>query len=100
MTYPFLDTDVIIRLVTGDDSLKQAAAVSLFEQVQAGQLTVAAPVTVIADAVYVLSSPRLYHLPRPIISAALSRLARLPHFRVRNRRTVLRALDLYASANL
>jgi predicted nucleic acid-binding protein len=72
----------------------------LFEQIEAGALTVAAPVTVIADAVFVLSSPRLYHLPRPIISAALARLVRLSHFRVRNRRIILRALELYASTNL
>jgi predicted nucleic acid-binding protein len=100
MTYPFLDTDIIIRLITGDDPVKQAASQALFERVEQGHETVQAPITVIADAVYVLSSPRLYHLPRAVIGAALVRLVRLPHFRVRQRRTVLRALALYANTNL
>ena len=99
MTHPFVDTDVIIRLLTGDDPRKQAAAKALFEQVEQKHLTLAAPDTVIADAVHVLSSPRLYHLPRPQVSSLLTALVRLPHFRVRNRPTVLRALELYATVN-
>jgi predicted nucleic acid-binding protein len=100
MTYPFIDTDVIIRLLTDHDPAEQAAAQALFERIQHGTLTVTAPATVIADAIFVLSSPRLYHLPRPVIAGALSRPVRLPHFRVRSRRAVLRALQLYASTNL
>ena len=34
MPVPFVDTDVIIRLLTGDDPVKQAQAVVLFEQVE------------------------------------------------------------------
>ncbi len=100
MTTPFVDTDVIIRLLTGDDPAKQAAAKALFEQVEQGTLDVAAPVTVIADAVYVLASSRLYRLPRAQVSALLTPLARLPYFHLKNRRTVLRALALYATTNL
>lgn len=66
----------------------------------AGALTVAAPDTVIADAVYVLSSPRLYHLQREQLRAVLAPLVRLEHFHVANRRAVLRALDLYAVSRL
>ena len=100
MTHPFVDTDVIIRLLTGDDPQKQAAAKALFEQVEQGTLTVSAPDTVIADAVFVLSSPRLYHLPRTQVAALLTTLVRLPHFHVQQRKTVLRALELYAATNL
>lgn len=100
MTIPFGDTDIIVRLLTGDDLAKQVAARALFQQVADGTLTIAAPVTVIADAVFVLASPRLYRLPRAQVRALLVPLVRLPHFRVRNRRSVLRALDLYATTNL
>ena len=100
MSIPFIDTDVIIRLLTKDDLEKQGAAAALFEQVEAGTLQVAAPVTVIADAVYVLSSPRLYHLSRAEVRRLLTPLVRLRGFRIRNRRTVLRALDLYVSKNI
>ncbi len=100
MTHPFLDTNVIIRFLTGDDPKKQAASAWLFEQVEQGNVTVAAPDTVIADAVYVLSSKRLYNLPRQQVSALLTPLVRLPGFHVQNRKTVLRALAFYASTNL
>ena len=116
MTQPFIDTDVVIRFLTGDDLEKQAAAGALFEQIEEGRLTVVAPDTVIADAVYVLSSPRLYHLARiefrirlksrtndiarNEVQELLTPLVRLPHFRVQNQLSVLRALDLYASTKL
>jgi len=67
MTIPFIDTDVIIRFLTGDDQDKQAEAAVLFDAVKAGELAVTAPVTVIAGAVYILSSPRLYGVPRAVV---------------------------------
>lgn len=97
---PFVDTDIIIRLLTGDDPAKQAAASAIFERVETGQLSLAAPVTVIADAVYVLASPRLYALPRAEVAAQLSTLVALPAFQVANRTQVLTALALYARTNL
>src|SRR6266511_4024405 len=90
MPDPFLDTNIIIRLVTGDDLGKQASSAQLFKDIEDGKLTVAAPDTVIADAVFVLVSPRTYNLPR---------LVRLPNFKVQNRRIVLRALDLFGSSS-
>jgi len=100
VTQPFIDTDVIIRFLTGDDPGKQAAATVLFEQVEQGLLSVQAPDTVIADAVYMLSSPRLYHIARSAIQEMLAALVRLPQFHVQNRLSVLRALDLYASTRM
>ena len=100
MTDPFVDTDVLIRLLTGDDPKKQAEAAALFEAIEAGETTVAAPDTVVADAVYVLSSPRLYHKSRSEVSAMLSALLRLPCFRVESRHVILTALDLYTSTSL
>jgi len=100
MTRPYLDTDIIIRLLTQDDLAKQAAAAALFEKIKAGTLEVAAPDTVIADAVYVLSSPRLYNLPRVTVRELLSPLVQLTGFRIRNSRAVLRALDLYANLKI
>jgi predicted nucleic acid-binding protein len=100
MAEPFIDTDVIIRFLTGDDLAKQAAAAALFEQIEQGLLTVMAPDTVIADAVYVLASQRLYNVARMKVWELLAPLVRLPHFRIQNRLGVLRALEVYASSNL
>ena len=100
MTAPFIDTDVIIRFLTGDDMSKQAEAAALFEAIKAGDLVVHAPVTVIADAVYVLSSRRLYGVPRDAVGRLLTPIVRLPGLRIRNRRAILRALSLYAATTL
>lgn len=101
MTLPFVDTDVIIRLLTGDDPVKQAASLALFEQIETGAMAAIAPVTVIADATYVLTSRAIgYLLPRREVADKLSALVRIPNFQVQNRRTVLDALSLYGTTNL
>lgn len=100
MSDPFLDTDVVIRFLTGDDLAKQAQAAVLFQAIEGGQLSVEVPVTVIADAVYVLSSKRLYNLPRAEIEALLTPIVRLRGFKVQPKRAVLRALQLFGSMPL
>ena len=100
MTTPFVDADVIIRLITGDDPIKRKASAVLFEQVEHGTLQLATPVTTVADCLYVLCSPRLYNFSRPEAVSRLLALVRLPNFRLGQRRTVIRALEIYAAANI
>lgn len=100
MSEVFIDTNVIIRLLTGDDVEKQQRAKLLFERIERNELHVSAPLTVIADAVFVLSSPRLYNLPRSEIVALLMPLMSLPGFRIRNRRIALQALEIYLARNV
>ena len=99
-TEPYIDTDIIIRLLTSDDIRKQKASAALFDKVYNGKLILLAPTTVIADAVFVLSSPRLYNIPRKEIRDMLSSLIKIPNFKVENKQIVLDALDLYTSYNL
>lgn len=96
----YVDTDILIRLLTSDDLKKQKAAAILLEKVEKGQLTLLSPVTVIADAVYVLSSPRLYHLSRLKIREVLTPIIKLANFKVESKLAVLAALDLYAATSL
>ena len=63
-------------------------------------MTVFAPITTIADCVYVLSSPSLYKLPRTKVTGLLLPIVRLRGFRVQDRRAVIQALDLYAATTL
>lgn len=97
MSNAYIDTDVIIRLLTGDDLAKQAAARTLFEQMEQGALSVTAPQTVIADATYVLHSKRLYNKPKEEVAALLIPLVSLPGFKIANRRAVLTALRFYGA---
>jgi predicted nucleic acid-binding protein len=100
MSEAFVDTDVIIRFVTGDDPVKQAAAAALFRDVQVGAIILRAPDTVFADAVFVLSSVKLYGLSRERIRDELSALLSFPGLKVHNRRLLLRTLDIYAATKL
>jgi predicted nucleic acid-binding protein len=96
----FIDTDVIVRFVTGDDQVKMQAATKLFAAVEAGQQSLICPVTTIADALHVLTSKRLYGYDRHIVATALLALIDLPHFRVTDRLVVRRALEVYAQSRL
>jgi predicted nucleic acid-binding protein len=97
LTDPYVDTDVLIRLVTGDDPTKQLAAAQLFHRVATGQLRLRAPATVVVDAVFVLSSPSTYGFDRSRVRAALSPLLGLSGFEVAERDVLQRALDLYVN---
>src|SRR5688572_18177565 len=97
MTEAFVDVNVIIRLLTGDDPQKAQASLRLFQDVRDGRLILRTPVTTIAAAVYVLTSPRHYRSSRADAAAMLTPLVKLPACKVQNRRTVLRALALFGS---
>jgi predicted nucleic acid-binding protein len=96
MSDPFVDTNLFVRFVAKDDPAKLTATAALFQQVEAGTVTLRAPDTVIADAVYVLCSPNIYNLSRLHVRNELAALLELPHLRAHNRRILLRALDIFA----
>ena len=100
MSDAFFDTDLLIRYVTGDDPAKRASVRNLLRQAAQGAIRLRAPDTVIADAVYVLSSPRLYRIPRQQIRNWLSILIRWPGLEVDNRVALLKALAMYANSSL
>ena len=100
MTSAFVDADVIIRLLSGDDPKKQQAAAALFQRVEDGTLELTTPVTTLADCLYVLCSPRLYGFARGEVVARLLTLVQLPNFKLQNRLTLIRALELFAATNI
>lgn len=100
MADPFIDTNILIRFFTGDDMKKQAAAAQLLEAVEKGKMRVFVHLTVLADTIYVLCSPRLYNRPAAEVAAALIPWVRCPYFRMNNRSTLLHALNLFATTSL
>lgn len=96
----YVDTNVVIRLLTGDDPAKQRAARALFGAARDGTVMLTLHEAAVAEAVYVLSSGQLYRVPRGQVAAMLTGLCLLPNVEVRNRAQVLSALALYAVTNL
>jgi len=58
----FIDTNIFVRYLAGDDEKKSEACFRLFQRVQRGEEAVTTAEVIIAEVAYVLSSPSLYHL--------------------------------------
>ncbi len=97
MDLPFVDTNIIIRYLTQDDPDQAARAKQVLDQVAAGTLLVTTSETIIGELVFVLSSPRLYDLPRDEIRYHLTAILSMRGLRVPHKRMYLRALELYAT---
>jgi predicted nucleic acid-binding protein len=93
----FIDANVFIRYLTRDDPEKAQACLELFQKAQQKEITITTSESVIAEVVYVLSSKRLYNLPREEIRKLLYPFLLLPGLTLTNRKMYLRALDLYAT---
>ncbi len=94
----FVDTNVFLRHLTGDDPKKARACFELLQKAERNKVSLTTSEAVIAEIVYVLSSSRqIYTLTREEIRARLYPLLSLPGLRITHRKVYLRALDLYAS---
>ena len=94
----FLDTNIILRYLTGDDEAKAEACYELLERVRQGNKELFTCEAVITEVVYVLSSPRLsYQLSRREIRARLSPILSLQGLRIPNKSIYFRALDIYVA---
>jgi predicted nucleic acid-binding protein len=100
MEAEFLDTNIVIRYLTRDDPGQAERARRILKQVEAGTLTVTTCEGVIVELVQILSSKRLYSLPRQDVRTHLTNLLVLKGLKLQHKRTYLRALDLYASTSL
>ena len=82
-----VDTNVVVRLLTGDDPAQFARVHKLFETE-----TIFLPKTVVLETEWVLRS--LYGLPAQDIVRALSALVALPQVRSEDASTIVEALEL------
>lgn len=94
---PHIDANIILRLLTGDDGGKQQAVTKFFERVEQKEQTVLLDKLVVAEVVYVLSSPKHYHKTREEVRLLLQPLLALENIKMENKRTLLRSLDIYAT---
>jgi predicted nucleic acid-binding protein len=93
----FVDTNIFIRYLTQDHPARGPAALALFQRVRAGTEALTTCETIIAEVVYVLSSRGAgYGLSPADIRARFLPVLRLRGLKLPQKRTVLRALDLYA----
>jgi predicted nucleic acid-binding protein len=65
MTVPFLDTNILLRHITGDDAILSPRASACIAGIERGELTVRTTDIVIFETVFTLQS--FYKMPRPVI---------------------------------
>ena len=93
----FVDTNIFLRYLTRDDPQKAEACFQLLEKAKNNEITLTTSESVIAEIVFVLSSPRVYRLARADVRARLYPILALEGLKIPDRRKVFRALDLYAN---
>ena len=95
----FLDTNVILRYLTGDDETKAQACYELFQRAKQGEEELFTCEAIVTEVVYVLSSTRApYRLTHDEIRARLVPILTLRGLRLPQKRVYVEALDLYASS--
>ncbi len=93
----FLDANVILRYLTGDDEAKAAASRALLQRAQEGTEDLFTAETTIAGIVNVLRSPRLeYRLTNKEIRDRLIPVLAISNLHLPRKTVCLRALDIFA----
>lgn len=95
----FLDTNVIIRYLTGDDEVKAEACYELFQRVQRGEEELFTSEAVVAEVTFVLSSRRgPYRLSHEEVRSRLLPILSLRGLHLPQKNVCLGALDLYGAS--
>jgi predicted nucleic acid-binding protein len=96
----FVDTNIILRYLIGDDLEKMRACYALFKAADNNELTLTTSESVIAEAVFVLSSKKHYGFPAEEIKKRLMPILAIRGLRLEHQPTLKRALDLFAELEI
>lgn len=100
MNYIILDTNIIIRLLTGDDKIKQEKAARLFEKIKEGKSTAFIHDVIIAEIVFVLVSKKLYSLSKHKIQSLLLPIVNLTNIKFNSKKKIKRAFELFVQHDI
>ncbi len=95
-----LDTNVIIRLLTADDKIKQEKTARLFEKIRERKIIAFIHDVIFAEIVFVLVSKKLYSLPKHKIQALLLPIVNLANIKFNSKKKIKRALELFVRHDL
>ena len=94
-TVPFLETNIFLRHLTGDEPNHSPRATAYFDRIQKGNLVVRTSDTVVFEAVFTLQ--RFYRAPRTAIRDKLLPLLELPGVVLPGKDSYREVFDLYVS---
>ena len=92
----FLDTNILLRYLTGDDPRKADACFELLQRIDSGDEEVMTSETVISEVFYVLTRGRGgYRVDRAELAERVKPIAAARGLRLPEKGVMLRALDVY-----
>ena len=97
-TVCFVDTNVFVRYLTGDDERKAAAFEKLLVQAASGKIILVTSEIVIAELVWVLES--YYKLKPPVIVELIRAILNTEGLKIKGSDMIEKTLDLYESENI
>jgi predicted nucleic acid-binding protein len=98
--FHFIDANIFIRHLTQDHPDFSPACTALLARAERNEVLLTTSESVVTEVVQVLSSPRLYHLPRRRIAMLLTALLSISGMKCPGRAVYLRALSIYARENI
>lgn len=93
-----LDTNVLLRFITGEPADQASEVAHLMAAADAGQLKLAVLPMVLAEAVFVLTG--FYEHPRSKVADVLAHLISSPGFQTEEQERMLKALHLFGAGKL
>ncbi len=85
----------LVQPVTPQDHANARSAAALFKDAAAGLVEITTSEAILAEVVFILSHPRHYNTPRPIVATALKALLRPRGCRLPAKDVCLRALGVW-----
>ncbi|MFT4039199.1 MAG: PIN domain-containing protein [Thermomicrobiales bacterium] len=95
----FVDTNIFVRLIAADDPEKESRTLDLFDRARSGAIDLMTSEAIIAETIYVLTSPRLYGATRSQAAESLLGLLSISALHLDHKDTVVAALQRYALSN-
>jgi uncharacterized protein len=96
----FVDANIFVRLLTNDDPDKARRCFELIQRANRGEIELVTSEAVVAEVVYVMSSPRLYGTSRIEIASRLGAVIVASGLRLEHKSTILDALERFGNTNL
>jgi uncharacterized protein len=95
----FVDANVFVRHLTGDDPDKARRSLELFQRARAGEISLVTSESVVAEVVFVLSRST-YRTPRADVAASFRPVLTNPGLRLDHKESIIAALDLWRGTSL
>lgn len=93
-----LDTNILVRFITGEPADQADEVATLFRAAEAGKQKLSVLPLVLAEAVFVLTG--FYEHPRAKTAEALAHLINCPEFQANEQERMLHALKLFGAGKL